>query len=445
MDDSGFAWEQGPWRELIRLALPTALSSLSYSLMTLTDTLFLARVGAAPLAGIALGGTASFVLLSFWFGLFRATKTLVAQARGAGQDSDARAHAGLGILTASAAGAVGILLGHGVAALLPHLAGSAEAGALAADYLRTVSYGAPMVLLTVVLGEVRLGAGDAVTPFRAALAGNALNLVLAWVLIFPVGLGVVGAALATVIANTVETCWLASVQAREGVAFRAVRREHFGRLWRLGLPSGVQVLLELGAYGLLAAMIAPLGAVPLAAHQLVAQLLRLLGLPVIAIAESAAVLVGQGVGAGRWALVRRVASRAFALNGLITLGVAFALWVAGPALAAAATQDTEVRALAARLLGLGALVQLAGGANAVAGAVLRGTGDATVPALLGIATAWLGAPLLMWLLGYRLGWGAMGGWLGMLIENGVCASYLTARIWNGGWRAAGSTRSAPSA
>ena len=230
MDDSAFAWEQRPWRELIRLALPTALSSLSYSLMTLTDTLYMARVGAEPLAGIALGATASFVLLSFWFGLFRATKTLVAQARGAGQDTEAKAHAGLGILTAAAAGVAGILLGHGVAALLPHLAGSTEAGALAADYLRTISYGAPMVLLTVVLGEIRLGAGDAVTPFRAAFAGNALNLVLAWALIFPMGMGIVGAALATVIANTVETCWLAGVQARSGVSFRAVRREHIARL-----------------------------------------------------------------------------------------------------------------------------------------------------------------------------------------------------------------------
>ena len=191
-------------------------------------------------------------------------------------------------------------------------------------------------------------------------------------------------------------------------------------------------------------MIAPLGATPLAAHQLVAQLLRFLGLPVIAIAESASVLVGQGVGASRWGLVRRVASRAFALNGLITLGVALSLWMAGPLLVIAATEDMEVRALATRLLELGALVQLAGGANAVANAVLRGAGDATVPALLGIVSAWLGAPFLMWLLGYRLGWGVMGGWLGMLIENVVCVAYLAARIWNGGWRAAGSTPGTPS-
>ncbi|MCY1021697.1 MATE family efflux transporter [Pyxidicoccus sp. MSG2] len=434
--DSGFTWEQRPWRELVRLAVPTALSSLSYSLMTLMDTLFVSRLGADSLAGVALGGTASFVLLSFWFGAFRATKTLVAQARGAGREHDASTQAGLGVLTALLAGVASILLGHGVASLLPRLSGSVEAGQHAAQYLRTVSFGAPMVLLTVALGEVRLGSGDAVTPLRAAFVGNALNLILAWLLIFRAGLGVTGAALATVIANTVETAWLARVQARAGLAFRALRREHFSQFLRLGLPSGVQALLELGAYGLMAAMIAPLGAAPLAAHQLVSQLLRFLGLPVIAIAESAAVMAGQAVGAGRLALVRRVTSRAFALTGTITLGVALTLALGSSALAAAASNDVPVRELAFQLLWLGAAVQVAGGANAVATGVLRGTGDATVPALSGIVTAWLGAPLLMWLLGYRLGWGVAGGWLGLLIENVACASFLGFRLWSGGWRRA---------
>ena len=78
------SWEQRPLRALLRLAGPIAISMLSYSVMTLVDTLVVGRLGAASLAGVGLGGMVAFALLCFWFGLLRGTKTLVAQAVGAG-------------------------------------------------------------------------------------------------------------------------------------------------------------------------------------------------------------------------------------------------------------------------------------------------------------------------------------------------------------------------
>ena len=60
--------------------------------MTLVDTLVVGRLGAASLAGVGLGGTVAFALLCFWFGLLRGTKTLVAQAIGAGRRDLVAAH-----------------------------------------------------------------------------------------------------------------------------------------------------------------------------------------------------------------------------------------------------------------------------------------------------------------------------------------------------------------
>ena len=77
--------KETPLRELLRLAWPIAVSMLSYSIMTLVDTLLVGRLGPAALAGVGLGGTAAFALLCFSFGLIRGTKTLVSQAVGAGR------------------------------------------------------------------------------------------------------------------------------------------------------------------------------------------------------------------------------------------------------------------------------------------------------------------------------------------------------------------------
>ena len=58
---------------------------LSYSIMTLVDTLFVGRLGASALAGVGLGGVAAFTVLCFGFGLLRGVKILVSQAVGAGR------------------------------------------------------------------------------------------------------------------------------------------------------------------------------------------------------------------------------------------------------------------------------------------------------------------------------------------------------------------------
>ena len=74
------------------------MSTLSYSVMTLVDTLLVGRLGAASLAGVGLGGTAAFVLLCFSFGLLRGVKTLVSQAVGAKRPDEVGAYRGAALL-----------------------------------------------------------------------------------------------------------------------------------------------------------------------------------------------------------------------------------------------------------------------------------------------------------------------------------------------------------
>jgi MATE family multidrug resistance protein len=83
-----------------------------------------------------------------------------------------------------------------------------------------------------------------------------------------------------------------------------------------------------------------------------------------------------------------------------------------------------------------AVFQVADGANMVGRAVLRGTGDVRFPAVVGVITAWVCTPPLTWLFGYRLGMGALGGWIGLCVEIFVGAAIFWTRLGSGGWRAA---------
>ena len=187
---SPLSWSGAPGRELARRAWPIAVSTLSYSAMSLVGAAFVARVGAAEVAGVGLASVAAFAMLCFAIGALRGAKTLVAQALGAGRTADADRYLGVAILFALGWGVTTTVLAEALAPLLGALASDHAVGHHAATYLRIRALAAPLVLVTVAMRETRWAEGDARMPMRATVAGNLVNLGLDAVLIVGLGWGV---------------------------------------------------------------------------------------------------------------------------------------------------------------------------------------------------------------------------------------------------------------
>jgi multidrug resistance protein, MATE family len=429
-------WTGAPLAELVRLAWPIAVSTLSYSAMNLVDVLFVGRLGSDALAGVGLAGTLSFALVCFSIGLLRAVKVLVSQSVGAAQAEQADGVLGAGIICALALGVVSIGAAQLVAPLLQLISATAEAGGHAQTYLRIRMWSAPMLLTYVALREGRYGRGDSRTPMLASLIGNLLNIALDYLLIVHAGLGVAGAAWATTLAHTAEALVVAWAQIAEGFGFRAVRPRHFAALCRIGIPSGLQMALEVGAFVMLAVLISALSATEMAAHQVALNVVHVSVLPAFAVAEATSVLIGQAVGADRDDLVLPVARMALVVTAFYTGLCTIAFCGFAPGIAGLFTDDIRVQQAAASLLLVAAAFQIADAANMVARGALRGTGDVRAPAVIGTVTAWAMTPPLTWLLGYRFGLGALGGWIGLCVEIIAGASLLWWRLRWGGWRRA---------
>jgi MATE family multidrug resistance protein len=427
-------WKKRPFAELVRLAWPIVVSMLSYSMMTLVDTLFVGRLGSSALAGVGLGGVALFSLICFAFGLLRATKVLIAQAVGAGRAGEVRAHVGAAVLCAIALGVLVAGLGQLLALLLPLLASSAEAGRLASTYLGIRVLGAPLACLAVALREARYGVGDSRSAMGAALGANVVNIGLDALFIWGLGLGVAGAAWASVIAHGVEATLLAVVQGRVGFGLRLARRTHLAELLRLGTPIGLELVLNVAAFAALVSIIARASEVDLAAHQIALQLSHFSFLPAMALGEAACVLAGQAVGSGDERLVRIVARHTLWAAGTYTTLCGLIYLAAGPLLVSAFTTDPAVQLVAVKLLVIAAVFQPLDGAHVAARCVLRGTGDVRFTAFVTIGFAWLVTPPLALWLGHGLSWGAVGGWIGLGIEIGLGAAALWWRLERGGWR-----------
>jgi MATE family multidrug resistance protein len=421
--------------QLVRLAWPIAVSMLSYSLMTVVDTLFVGRLGAAALAGVAWAGVVAFTLLCFGIGLVRAVKVQVSQAVGAGRDLQAGEALTAGLALAALLGIIAVGLGYACLGLLRAGAASSAAGELATDYFVLRNLGAPAVLAGFALREGRYGVGDSRSPMHAAVVSNVVNIPLNAGLIFGLGLGVRGAALATLVAQVLELVLLFWSLRRSSVGLGQLRLGPCRDVVRVGWPLGIEFFLDVSAFSALAGVIARMGEVELASHQIALQLSHFAFLPAIAISEAASVLAGQAVGAREDRLVLQVAGRGLLLNvGYVGLcGVA--LLLGGDTLARCFSPDHHVQQTAARLLEVSAALTLLFSVYVIPRAVLRGVGSERFAAAVTVVVAWLfPVPAAYWL-GLRLGWGAVGGWVGLCAEVTAGLVILWWRLGSNGWLA----------
>jgi len=268
---------------------------------------------------------------------------------------------------------------------------------------------------------------------RAAVIANLVHIPLNFVLMSGLGLGVHGIAVSTVLSQGLEMALLVFVQRSDGLGLGAWSRRDVGELLRTGLTLGLERLFNVASFTVLVTVVARISDVDLAAHQVAHQVNLFAILPMMAIAEAASVLSGQAVGAGETDLVRRVA-RVATLAGLAYGAFSAAVYVLfGSAVTHTLTGDENVAALSARLLWVGAACHLFTAAYLVAGSVLRGAGDIRYATWAMVIIAWVVTPPLAVQLGIRMGLGALGGWLSLLVEWGVGATVLVLRVERLGW------------
>lgn len=266
----------------------------------------------------------------------------------------------------------------------------------------------------------------------AAITANLANIPLNALLVLVLDWGVVGSAIANVVAQIIDFSWLS----KQRPAWTKIARSDatFVRaILRLGWPLGLEMFLDVSSFATLAFIIARFGARELAAHQIALQVSHLTVLPLLALAESASILAGQASGAGRLSEIRPIV-RASVAVGLVYAGVlGTALLISPGAIAACFTRDSSVLPLAALLLQMVAGFQLGFVLYAVGKSVLRGLGDLRFTACVTVGIAWLCTPTLGLVLGEYMGYGAVGGWCGLSAEITLASILFGVRLERGGW------------
>ena len=431
-------------RPTVRLALPLVLAELGWMSMAIVDTMMVGRLpnSAVAMGAVSLGSAVFMVLALFGEGLLLGLDTLVSQAFGAGKREDCHRSLVNGVylsiaLTPALALPVWLL-----ARLFSAVGVDAEVAALAVPYTKALAYGLLPLLLYFAVRRC-LQAMNMVRPVALALlTANIVNALGNWMLIYgkwgAPAMGTVGSGWSTAIARVYMAAVLIGYLFWYDYKHRTellktpvdVDLRRMRRLIALGIPAALQFTLESGVFALVTALIARLGAVPLATHQIALNTVAFTYMVPLGIASAAAVRVGQAIG-------RRDAQRAAAAGGTaIFIGASFMtlagvmLLVMPRSIARIYTTDQTVIRNAAALLAAGAAFQLFDGIQTVATGALRGAGDTRTPMLCHFTAYWIiGLPLGAWLC-FRRGWGALGLWIGLslaLILIGIVLLF----VWRG--------------
>jgi putative MATE family efflux protein len=433
------AGERVPPAAVFRLAGPALLVLAAEPLYVLVDTAVVGRLGAVPLAGLAIGGVILAQVATQLTFLSYGTTARAARLHGAGRRVDAVVEGVQASWLAVAVGLVVLAGGQLFAAPVANvLGGGGEVSEAAVGWLRIALFGAPLILLTLAGNGWLRGVQDAVRPMRYVLVGNGLSALACPLLVHTAGLGLPGSAIANVGGQAVAAALFVRALVVERAPLRpvpAVLRSQLGMGRDLVLRSMAFQVCFLSA----AAVAARFGAAAVAAHQIVLQLWFFMAMVLDSLAIAAQAIVGAALGAGGAAQARAVAwqvTRYGVVLGVLAAAVFGAL--AGP-LPALFTPDATVLAeVPVAWWFFVALLPIAGVVFALDG-VLLGAGDAAFLRTSTLLAAVLGFLPLTWA-ALAFGWGLAGIWTGLAALMLIRLAAVVARTRSGRWAVLGAVR-----
>ena len=426
----------------LSLAYPVMLSHLGQVTVHVADSMMVGRLGKEPLAGSSFANSIFVIFLVMGIGMSYAITPQTAQADGEKNIPKLTEILKHGILINTLFGvllAVIILSGKNLLWFFNQPEIVVE---LALPYLVIITYSLLPFMLYQAFRQFAEGLGFTKQAMYITVAGNILNIILNYILIFgklgfePMGL--LGAGVATLISRIVMALLMISFvyfNHRFTQYWHAFKYGNFS--WtlikvnlNLGFPMAFQFIFEVSTFSLAAIMIGWMGTTQLAAHQIAINMASISYMISLGIAAAATIRVGNQLGQKDYKTMRNAAMTCFIMAIGFMSFTAIVFILGRYFLPTLYIEDTYVIHQAAILLIVAGLFQLSDGVQVIALGALRGMSDVKIPTLITLIAYWVIGLPLGYVLGFTLNQGALGVWYGLLAGLTIAAVLLFIRFNN---------------
>lgn len=432
-------------RATFALAWPLVIAQLAQTALTVTDVIMMGWLGPESLAAGSLASSFLMPILLFGIGLVGAVAPLTSQARGARDIKAVRRIVRQGFWASLVLSAVLIPIVLQLRNIFGWLGQDPTLAVRGEEYVQVAVMMFPAALGIIVLRSL-LSSFDSTRVILVVTVGGVLvNALLNYGLIFGnfglPRLELRGAALATVLTNCVMFGALLAFVLRH----RKLKRFHilmrfwkpdwvrFRQIFRIGTPIGLTVLAEVGLFTAAALLMGRISTDAVAAHAVALQFASTAFMVPLGLGIAATVRVGFAYGRRDRDGIHKAGWTAFVLGtGFMALSclifLVFAPSLVGIFLDPRVPENGPALTLAAGFLAVAGVFQLVDGAQVVAAHALRGLNDTTVPMIVAFVGYWLVGLPVAWGLGFGLGWGGQGVWLGLAAGLAFVAAVLVTRF-----------------
>ena len=449
------------WKLVLMLAWPSIIEQLLHTAVNYVDTAMVGSIGTFATASIGVCQSTIFLLMGVMNAAGLGFSVMVARKIGEGNHEEARTILRQSMLAVVAVGlGLTLLVELILAPNLPRWMG-AEPDVLphAITYFRII--GANYLLNTGMIMATNMlrCMGDTKTPLKFNILTNLVNVVGNFLLIYPTrtltvvgitftmpgaGLGVAGAAAATVLATAFSAvCLLSVLFLRKGPLQISLREDYRPRpdiikqAFHLGVPSFLERAVISGGQIVSTAMISGLGTAALAAHQLANSGESLCYMPIFGFSVAATTLVAQNLGAGDKERAFKQGAWSTWMSVAVMCTTSAIMFILAPNIIDLFSNDAAVIALGGRVLRIEAFAEPFFAIATVVAGVLRGAGDTRWPFYISLAGMWLMRVPIAFILINLFDWGLEAIWVGMAVDlfvRGVlCLWRFYKRTWLHVW------------
>ncbi len=442
----GRDFTEGPiGRAIFILAVPMVLEMLMESIFVVVDVFVVGHLGADAVATVGLTESFMTILYALAMGVSIGAGAMVARRVGE-KDADGAAHTAAQVILLGLA--VSLVVGGVSAYFAPQLLGlmGADAGVLAnAAFTRTLLGGCASVVMLFLINSILRSSGDAATAMRVLWLANGINIILCPTLVFGWGpfpeMGIVGAAVATTIGRGTGALFAFTRLLRPTSRVR-VRKPHFHfdpalivRVINLSSAATFQVFIGMASWIGLVRIVAEFGSNALAGWTICMRLVGFALLPSFGMANAAATMVGQSLGAKKPERAEQAVWKAGLYNMFFLGAVGLLFIVFTPQIVGIFTPDAGVARYGVsglRTIACGFLFYAYG---MVLTQAFNGAGDTRTPTWINLGIFWVLEIPLAWVLAHTLGMGPQGVFTGATIAFCLLAVVSAVLFRRGSWKA----------
>ena len=433
---------------IVSLSIPSILAQISATVMFFIDASMVGHLGARASAAIGLVETTGWLMGGLGTAASMGFSVQVAHAIGANDMKRARRVLRQSLVCCTLWSLAITMAAFTVSGRLPYwLGGTEEIAREATIYFIVIGLFGVCFQLNGLAASMLKCSGNMKLPSILNIIMCVMDVIFNYLLIYTCGLGVLGAALGTGLAELITAAlmlyfllWRSDLlgiftkdKTRRPTGWRDFKpnMEVVRNAFNIGGPMGLNHVLMGSAQIVSTIIVAPLGTVAIAAHSLGITVESLCYMPGFGIAEAATTLVGQSYGAAKEQLCRSFARMSAGLGIAVMTLMGVLMWVFAPELMTIMTPVEEIIAMGTECLRIEAFAEPMFAAAIVCNGIFVGTGDTLRPALMNLLSMWGVRLTLAALLATT--YGLPGVWTAMAIELTFRGLIFLTRLFREGW------------